>query len=266
MFRPFSHLVMCGLLLSNISAQCQVLSRNYSGLTTPEAYLALSNGKTGPVPFNGFLSSLSAQDVDGDGKTDLLVTGIPSDSDLMGPITTTLLRNTGSGTFQQIRGNRPDYCIPPPANWGPFDQVPPFCMLSDLDGDGRSDKIFAVEYPNVADPSEVDYPTIKVQFATGPGTYTAPQRYVLGGRHAFIAGLATGDFNGDGRKDIAILRMSQHPDPATHRFYAYVILLLRNGEGGFTPTHSYATGVFDYFGNQSSPRMAVRTCNSSRSI
>jgi hypothetical protein len=244
----FASLFASAVLLFTVSIDAQVLSSNYSGLTTPEAYLALSNGKTGPVPFNGFLSSLSAQDVDGDGKTDLLVTGIPSDSNLMGPITTTLLRNTGSGTFQQIRGNNANYCIPAPALWGPGSQVAPFCTMADLNGDGRPDKILAVEYPNTGDPSEADYPTIKVQFATGQGAYSAPLRYAVGGRHAFIAAVATGDFNGDGRQDIAVLSMSQQPDPATKRFYASVHLLLGNVQGGFTLTRSYSTGVYDYIG------------------
>ena len=159
MFRAaFACLSACSVLLSTHSVDAQVLSRANSGFTTPEAYLVLTNGKTGSVPFSGFLSSLSAQDVDGDGKIDFLVTGIPSDSNLMGPITTTLLRNTGGGNFQQIRGNHPDYCIPPAAFWGPLDHVAPFCTLADLNGDGLPDKIFASEYPNPGNSSEVDYP------------------------------------------------------------------------------------------------------------
>ncbi len=247
MFRSASVcMIACTFALTSPStSDAQILNRTYPGITTPEAYLAQSNGKNGPVPFDGFLNSLSAQDVDGDGRIDLLVNGIPNDSNLQGPVTTTLLRNSGSGNFQQIRGNRPGYCIPPAAFWAPPGSIAPFCNLADLNGDGRPDKIFAVEYPNAANAYEVDYPTVRVEFAIGAGTYSAPQKYVLGGRDAFIAAMATGDFNGDGRQDIAVLRMSQLPDPATQRFYAYVILLLGNNQGGFTPTHAYATGVFD---------------------
>ncbi len=244
----FACLFACAVMLANSSAEGQILSRDYSGFTTPEAYRVMAEGKSGPVSFDPFLSGLSAQDVDGDGKIDFLVTGIPSDINLMGPIPTTLMRNLGSGNFQQVRGNNPDYCIPPAAFWGPANYVAPFCTLADLNGDGLPDKIFAVEYPNPVNSSEVDYPTIKVELATGPGTYAAPQRYVLGGRHAYIAAMATGDFNGDGRQDIAVLRISQQPDPTTQRYYGYVFLLLGNAQGGFTPTHSYATGVFNDIG------------------
>ena len=246
MFRSaFVCVLACTFASSATSGTAQILNRTYPGITIPETFLAQSNGKAGVVSFDGFLNSLSAQDIDGDGKIDLLVNGIPNDSNLQGPVTTTLLRNTGSGNFQQIRGNRPDYCIPPAAFWAPPGSIAPFCNLADLNGDGRPDKIFAVEYPNAANTNEVDYPTVKVEFATGPGTFSAPLKYVLGGRHAFIAAMATGDFNGDGRQDIAVLRMSQLPDPATQRFYSYVVLLLGNAQGGFTPTHAYATGVFD---------------------
>src|SRR3954451_5689875 len=134
-------LLACTFALFSTATTAQVLSRNYTGLTTPEAYLALSNGSG---PFHGFLSSLSPQDVDDDGRIDLLVTGIPADSNLQGPITTTLLRNTGSGTFQQTPGTKPGYCIPAPAFWGPAGYIAPFCTLADLTGDGRPDKIFAV--------------------------------------------------------------------------------------------------------------------------
>jgi hypothetical protein len=249
----FAVLFACIVQFSNPSAEAQLLSRANSGFTTPEAYLVKANGTNGPVSFNPFLSGLSAQDVDGDGKIDFLVTGIPSDGNLMGPITTTLLRNTGSGNFKQILGNKQDYCIPPAQFWGPSDSVLPFCTLADLNGDGLPDKIFAAEYPNSADPSEVDYPTIKVQLATGPGTFSAPLRYALGGRHAYVAAVTTGDFNGDGRQDIAVLRVSQEPDPKTQRFYGFVILLLGNAQGGFTPTHSYATEVYNDIGQIGMP-------------
>ncbi len=183
------------------------------------------------------LSILSAPDVNGDSKIDLLVTGADPTSSSYA-VTTTQLRN----------GNNSRYCLPSYSFPSTADAVPPFCVLADLNGDGLPDKIFAGEYPNTSNPLEVDYPYIKVQFATGAGTYAPAVKYSVGGRGLFIASVATGDFNGDGRTDVALLRMAQRPDGDATGIEGYVFLLLGDGKGGFTLTHSFATGVFDFTG------------------
>ena len=244
------------LIVFSSLATAQVLTKTNSGFNTPEAIQVIAHAN-GRVPF-GDLSSLSAQDVNGDGKMDLLVTG--PDPTITGPdptiitqvLTTTLLRNTGNQTFQQVVGNNSGYCLPSPANSPLPDTAPPFCMVADLNGDGLPDKIFAGEYPNPSNPSEVDYPYVKVQFATGPASFAPPIKYALGGRGAFIISLAVGDFNGDGRTDIAALRMAQKGEPPNGYgpvpLEGYVFVLYGNAQGNFTLSHSYATGIFNVVG------------------
>lgn len=221
-------------------ATAQVLSKADSGFTAPEAIQVIGHAN-GSLIFQG-LSSLSAQDVNGDGRTDLLVTGQDPASSAPS-LTTTLLRSTGNQNFQQIIGNNSNYCLPPYTDPAVPDTVPPFCMLADLNGDGLPDKIFAGEYPNPSNPSEVDYPYVKIQFAAGAATWAAPLKYTLGGRGAFITSLAVGDFNGDGRTDIAALRMAQKANTDPMKLEGYVFVLYGNAQGNFTVSHSYASRV-----------------------
>ena len=158
---PF--LVFCSTLVT-----AQILSKPDSGFTTPET-IQVTGHANGSLPFPN-ISSLSSQDVNGDGKTDLLVTGPdPASSSLA--LTTTLLRNTGNKNFQQLVGNNSNFCLPSYTDPAVADTVPPFCILADLNGDGLPDKIFAGEYPSASNSSEVDYPYVKVQLATGAATY-----------------------------------------------------------------------------------------------
>jgi len=243
--------LVCFGVLSASQLLSQVLTKTNSGFNTPESFQVTAVTANGGTPFIG-LYSLSAQDVSGEGKIDLLASGPnPTLNYYPGPTTTTLLRNTGNENFQQIVGNNSSYCQP---QFEFINSVAGFCMLADLNGDGMPDKIFAVEtinsaksdgsdYPNSF---EVDYPEIKVQFATGPGTYAAAHTYVLGGKTEFISAIATGDFNGDGRTDIAVLLMPQAA-PAKYGIITSVpgnlIVLSGNGDGGFTVSHTYSTGM-----------------------
>jgi hypothetical protein len=232
------------LVLFSTLSLAQVLSKDNSGLGTPETIQVIGHA-SGSVPFQT-ITSLSAQDVNGDGKMDLLVSG--ADPTGTTPVfTTTLLRNLGNRSFQQVVGNNGSYCVPA-GNFSLKDRAAPFCMLADLNGDGLPDKIFAGEYQNASDLFEVDYPYVKVQFATGVGTYAAPQKYSLGGTGAYITSLAVGDFNGDGRMDIAALRMSQSIDAFGNSIRGYVLVLYGNAQGTFTPSHSNDSGVTNFVG------------------
>ena len=245
--RAYLGALACFGVLSASQLFSQVLTRTNSGFNTPEYFQVTAT--TSGIPFPGAITSLSAQDVAGAGKIDLLVSGPNPTNDFQpGLITTTLLRNTGNENFQQIIGNNSSYCQPA---FQIINNVVGFCALADLNGDGIPDKIFADEFPDPANASqgEVDYPEIKVQLATGPGTYAAPHTYVLGGKAEFISAITTGDFNGDGRTDIAVLLMPQplgnsNIPPEEVEVPGRLIVLSGKGDGEFTVSHSYTTSTY----------------------
>src|ERR1700739_272801 len=240
------------LVFVSALATAQVLTKSNSGLTTPE-YVQVLAHSSGSIPLP-YLTSLSAQDVNGDGKPDLLTTGIDPLSNPVA-ITSTLLRNAGSENFTQVFGNNSSYCQPVPAYAVAANTVAPFCTLADLNGDGLPDKIFAGEYPNASNPGQVDYPYIKVEYASGRGTWAAPVKYGIGGRGLYIASVATGDFNGDGRTDIAVLELSQTPTGYPALVYGNVYVLWGNAGGSFTlSAHGYPTNLNNYVGNPSDAR------------
>jgi hypothetical protein len=217
MFHDSRLIALSVLFLSFAShVTAQVLTKANTGLTTPEL-IQMGNNTSGIVA--------SAQDADGDGKVDLLVNFLgPS-----GVQNTTLLRNTGNQNFQPIPRNNSSDCLSSPDRAVGDQSTPSFCTLVDLNGDGMQDKVFAGAYPN-ASTGNLDYPYIKVVLATWPGTFAAPVRYVLGGRNQFVRAIATGDFNGDGRTDIAVLRMVwSRPDQ--FEFYVKLSVLYGNQAG-----------------------------------
>src|SRR5438067_610455 len=230
-----SRLIALSILFLSFASPmtAQVVTKANAGLTTPEL-IQMGNG-TGGIFF-------SAQDTDGDGKVDLLVNFLSP----TGVQQTTLLRNTGNQNFQSVPENNSSYCMSNPDRSVGDGITPSFCTLVDLNGDGMQDKVLAGAYPD-GSTGRLDYPYIKVMLATGPGTFAAPVRYVLGGRNQYVRTIATGDFNGDGRTDIAVLRMV-HSQTKRYEFYANFTVLFGNQSGGFTvspdiDTRLYSTGT-----------------------
>jgi hypothetical protein len=115
---------------------------------------------------------------------------------------------------------------------------PIFVALGDFNGDGRLDIVVTNFSASVHNGSA------NVLLGNGDGTFQAAVSYSVGGNPISVA---VGDFNGDGKADLAVCN-----------FGGYVSVLLGNGDGTFRPAVNYsvagaltsiAMGDFDGDGN-----------------
>jgi hypothetical protein len=153
--------------------------------------------------------AVAVGDFNGDGKLDLaLVTG----SNSAGVI---ILLGNGDGTFTPAPGS--------PVAVGYSGRGPTAVAVADFNGDGKLDLAVA---------SDVD-DTVAILLGNGDGTFAAvggccgtSQPYT----HDFT-NLGLGDFNGNGKLDLALaIQNGQVAPPAD-----YVNLMVGNGDGTFTP-------------------------------
>jgi hypothetical protein len=162
--------------------------------------------------------SLAVGDFNGDGKLDLAVADWGSDfygSTSNG--TVTILLGNGDGTFTAAPSS-PTVGL-----------VPVSVVTGDFNGDGKLD--LAV-YNWIGG-------TVTILLGNGDGTFTAaPKSPVIGAQPGLVVGdfneMAVGDFNGDGKLDLAVVNSAT----------CSITILLGNGDGTFTPTASPpATGL-----------------------
>ena len=150
----------------------------------------------GPIPY-----ALVAGDFNGDGRTDLAVANSGSGNDV------SVLLGNGDGTFQ-------------PQVTYPVGSGPVALVAGDFNGDGRTDLAVANSGSNDG--------TVSVLLGNGDGTFQTQVTYAVGsGPDALVAG----DFNGDGRTDLAVANYGSND----------VSVLLGNGDGTFTAPGQFAT-------------------------
>ena len=153
-----------------------------------------------PAPGSPF--GLAVGDFNGDGKLDLAVANFDVN-------TVTILLGNGDGTFAPAPS--------PPATKGPA------LAVGDFNGDGKLD--LAVTNRGNS--------TITILLGNGDGTFT-PISGCCGTSVSltFTLGMAAGDFNGDGKLDLAVAILNvQGTFPAD-----YVEILLGNADGTFSTT------------------------------
>jgi hypothetical protein len=134
-------------------------------------------------PVAGPGQDLAPGDFNGDGKLDLVVTINDPQTGL------SLLAGNGDGTFRAPVNF---------ANTSGFDS--PAVVAVDLDNDGKRDVVVAHEIACYTAPCVVSE-QISVMIGNGDGTFQ-PAREIEVGRG--MTSIAVGDFNRDGRKDLAI--------------------------------------------------------------
>jgi hypothetical protein len=187
-----------------------ILLGNGDGTFTAAALSPLAAG-TNP-------DALAAVDLNNDGKLDLVVAIAGTNSVVVFP-------GNGDGTFQAAVA----YSV------GTY---PSFIVTGDFNGDGKPD--LAVSNQNNA--------TVSILLGNGDGTFQQPAVAYPAGT-TDVANVAVGDFNKDGKLDLAVTNPSSDT----------VSILIGNGDGTFPAPVTYATGnpaahpiavtVFDFNGD-----------------
>ena len=153
------------------------------------------------------VSQLISADFNGDGKPDIGVTGAP------GPAAVGVYLGNGDGTFQ------PEI---PTSLTQSVGQI----AAGDFNGDGKAD--LATVFSNCSNGNCLPGDVL-VLIGNGDGTFQPPVDYTVGLQPEY---LAVGDFNGDGKPDLAVTNFGSYT----------VSILINNGNGTFQSHVDYPAG------------------------
>ena len=163
------------------------------------------------APNNSAARIRASGDFNGDGKADLLVT-----IDETGSLVPEVLLGNGTGTFSVVsEPAMPDYLS--------------FPLVADVNGDGKDDVIFLGICEQTGSSCVTNL--LSVFLSDGDGHFTAGYTSALpvGGN---VTGV-TGDFNNDGKTDIAVLVTPSTGLPNT---VPTIVIFLNQGDGSFLST------------------------------
>ena len=115
----------------------------------------------------------------------------------------------------------------------------------DLNGDGKPDLAVAnqggVSAYNAGWPTAYANGSVSVLLGKGDGTFDPPVNYATGNYARDHSSVAIGDFNGDGRRDLAVANYASYA--AIGYTNGDVSVLFGNGDGTFQPAASYMVGA-----------------------
>jgi len=254
----------------NGDGKLDIVETTYSGVS-----MLLGNGDgtfqpplTFQLPLGQLPLSMAVADLNGDGKPDLVLTGTNS---YLGPYAyagpsganyLNVMLGNGDGTFSDASTVQlPSVTLPQPVALGDFNGdgkpdvvttstnavaillnngngtlAPPTTFatdgrvesvaVGDFNGDGKLDLVTANYTTQVAS-------SISVLIGNGDGTFQTPRNLLPGLSPAFVA---VGDFNHDGKADLAV------PNAGPNATGAYLSMLLGNGDGTFQSPLNYPAG------------------------
>jgi hypothetical protein len=177
--------------------------------------ILLGNGDGTFQVLEGFLGgSIAVGDFNNDGKPDLAL----SDSSAIGSSSITIHLGNGDGTFQAPV----TYTLA--ASSGQL-------IVGDFNGDGKADLAVANSFTYTG--AGAGNGNVSAFLGNGDGTFQSPKAFPAG---TSPVSLATGDFNGDGKADLAVI---------DNDFWnaGYVDVLLGNGDGTFQGFVPYSLGT-----------------------
>ena len=167
-------------------------------ITRPTSSVALSASS---VHAGSNPTSAAVGDFNGDGKLDLVEANFNTGN-------VTILLGNGNGTFQA------------PRSYG-TNGAPTSVAVGDFNRDGKLDLVVANLVNNSGGAGSMG-----VLLGNGDGTFQPVVNYGLGSNPDSVA---IGDFNGDGKLDLAVANSGGYGNPASMK------LLLGNGNGTFQP-------------------------------
>jgi len=132
----------------------------------------------------------------------------------------------GSGTYSLTTSLRPSAPPLQPIPINPDGSGPEALVTGDFNGDGRTD--LAVANSGAVNSGDND---VSILLGNGDGTFQNQVTYAVG---SYPVALVTGDFNGDGRTDLAVANSGSND----------VSILLGNGNGTFKNPVTYAVGSY----------------------
>jgi hypothetical protein len=197
-----------------------------------------------PISLPGsFVWAVAAADLNGDGKPDLIVESCANES-------LTILLGNGDGTFTQKSNPGVGGCASSVA-------------VGDFNGDGIPDLAVAVDTNATGVPSSVT-----VLIGNGDGTFTQQAESPVTGDNPLS--IAAGDFNGDGKLDLAVANSYVDSNQTT----GTITVLLGNGDGTFTPTATspstgdlpYSVAVGDFNGDGIADLVTANVAGNSASV